>query len=315
MRADRLISVLLMLQRRGQVTAAEVAEELEVSERTARRDLDALAMAGVPVYSVQGRGGGWRLAGGGRIDLSGLHADEARALFLLAGPSANATPEVRSALRKLLRALPEAMQSSAEAAAAAVVVDPTGWDRVGSPWRPPLLDDVQSAVIDGECLQLTYVARDGERTERTVHPLGVATKGRSWYLVADTDDGRRTFRVDRIQSATRTGHPAVRPEGFELSAEWRRTVEQIDLMRTPVRATATVSADAVPHLRGAFGTRVQIDEPDDAGTLRMALRGHSVASLSWELAGFGSWVRVIEPAELREALRELGRELVETYPD
>jgi predicted DNA-binding transcriptional regulator YafY len=315
MRADRLISVLLMLQRRGQVTAAEVAEELEISERTARRDLDALAMAGVPVYSIQGRGGGWRLAGGGRIDLSGLHADEARALFLLAGPSANATPEVRSALRKLLRALPEAMQSSAEAAAAAVVVDPEGWDRPGSQWRPPLLDDVQGAVIDGECLEITYVARDGERSERAVHPLGVATKGRSWYLVADTDDGRRTFRIDRIGSARRTGRPVVRPEGFELTTEWRRTVEQIDLMRTPVSATATVSADAVAHLRGAFGTRAQIDPPDDAGEVRMVLRGHSVQSLAWDLAGFGSWVRVTSPAELRHALRALGQELVDTYRD
>src|SRR3954470_19641365 len=100
MRADRLVAILLLLQTRGQVTAAEVAEELEVSERTARRDLEALGMAGLPVYSMQGRGGGGRLAGGGRTDLSGLTADEARALFLVAGPAA-ATPQVRAALRKL----------------------------------------------------------------------------------------------------------------------------------------------------------------------------------------------------------------------
>ena len=106
MRADRLVAILMLLQTRGRVTAAEVADELEVSERTARRDLEALGIAGLPIYSVQGRGGGWRLLGGGRTDLSGLTAAEARALFLVAGPS-SASPEVRAALRKLVRALPE----------------------------------------------------------------------------------------------------------------------------------------------------------------------------------------------------------------
>jgi predicted DNA-binding transcriptional regulator YafY len=314
-RADRLISILLMLQRRGQVTAAQVAEELEVSERTARRDLDALSMAGVPVYSVQGRGGGWRLAGGGRIDLSGLHEDEARALFLLAGPGAQATPEVRSALRKLLRALPEPLQSGAEAAASAVIVDPDGWDRTGARWRPPLLDEVQRAVVDGECLRLAYVGRSGEPSERTIHPLGLATKGRAWYLVADTDQGMRTFRVDRISSVERTGRPVVRPDGFELSAEWARIVERVDLMRTPVAATAEVAAEAVAHLRAAFGNRATIEDPGDALTTSMVLRGHSAASLAWDLAGFGSWVRVTAPEEVRTALRALGQELVDTYRD
>src|SRR5436305_3606012 len=120
MRADRLVATLLLLQARGKVTAAEVADELEVSERTARRDLEALGLAGLPIYSVQGRGGGWRLAGGGRTDLSGLSSAEARALFLVAGPSSTATPEVRAALRKLVRALPEGFRAEAEAASAAL---------------------------------------------------------------------------------------------------------------------------------------------------------------------------------------------------
>src|SRR5215467_11668140 len=126
MRADRLVAVLLLLQARGRVTAAEVAAELEISERTARRDLEALGMAGVPIYSQQGRGGGWRLAGGGKTDLSGLNAAEARALFLVAGPSSTATPELRAALRKLVRALPEPFRDAAQHAANAVVVDPHG---------------------------------------------------------------------------------------------------------------------------------------------------------------------------------------------
>src|SRR5690349_23532088 len=107
MRADRLVAILLLLQQRAQITASEVALELEVSERTARRDLEALGAAGLPVYSVPGRGGGWRLLGGARTDLSGLNASEARALFLVAGPASTATPAVKAALRKLVRALPE----------------------------------------------------------------------------------------------------------------------------------------------------------------------------------------------------------------
>src|SRR3954462_5786420 len=132
-RADRLVAILLMLQSRGQVTAAEVAAELEISERTARRDLDALGMAGLPVFSQQGKGGGWKLAGGGRTDLSGLTADEARALFLVAGPSSSATPQVKAALRKLVRALPEPFRDDTEAASGAVVFDPCTWDSQPTP--------------------------------------------------------------------------------------------------------------------------------------------------------------------------------------
>src|SRR5918996_4848972 len=133
MRADRLVAALLVLQARGRVTAAELAAELEVSVKTARRDLEALAIAGIPVYAQVGRGGGWSLLGGARTDLSGLTAEEVRALFLVAGPASAATPEVKAALRKLVRALPEPFRDSAEAASTAVLVDPNGWDRPTAP--------------------------------------------------------------------------------------------------------------------------------------------------------------------------------------
>src|SRR5579863_6516430 len=185
MRADRLVAALLLMQARGQVTAAELAGELEVSVATARRDLEALARAGIPVYPQPGRGGGWALVGGARTDLSGLTATEVRTLFLLAGPSA-ATPEVRTALRKLLRALPAPFRADAEAAASAVVLDPSGWDHyVAEP--PPHLAPLQRAVIDGVQVRLAYTRRDNTESERTVHPLGLVAKGRTWYLIASTD--------------------------------------------------------------------------------------------------------------------------------
>jgi predicted DNA-binding transcriptional regulator YafY len=179
MRADRLVAALLVLQARGRVTASELADELEISERTARRDLESLALAGIPVYSQRGRGGGWALVGGARTDLSGLTAAEARTLFLVAGPASNATPEVKAALRKLVRALPAPMRAGAQAAAAAVVLDPSSWDRAAvSP--PAHLAPLQRAVVDGVQVELGYTDRDRSDSERTVHPLGLVAKGSVW---------------------------------------------------------------------------------------------------------------------------------------
>lgn len=315
MRADRLVAVLLLLQRRGQVTAAEVAAELEVSERTARRDLEALGLAGVPVYSVAGRGGGWRLAGGGRLDLSGLTAAEARALFLVAGPRADTTAEVRGALRKLVRALPEPLRTSAEAAAGALVVDPTGWDRAAAPARPapPALDAVQQAVVEREQVRIGYVARDGTSSERVVHPLGVAAKGSTWYLVAGTDAGQRTFRVDRITRVEPTGAPAVRPDGFDLAEVWRQVVDRVDALRTPVVARASADAGVLGHLRATVGTRLAVGDADDDGPVHVEIRGHHPRSLAAELAGFGASLVVHGPPELVERLRDVARELAALY--
>src|SRR5215831_11013962 len=153
MRADRLVATLLFLQSRGRVTAEEVAAELEVSVKTARRDLEALAIAGIPVYSQPGRGGGWSLIGGARTDLTGLTAAEARTLFLIAGPSSAITPEAKAALRKLVHALPETFRAEAEKAASAIVLDPARWGGK-APLPPPHLEALQEAVIEGRQIRL-----------------------------------------------------------------------------------------------------------------------------------------------------------------
>ncbi|MBV8234525.1 MAG: YafY family transcriptional regulator [Acidimicrobiia bacterium] len=314
MRADRLVAILLMLQHRGQVTATEVAEELEISERTARRDLEALGMAGIPVYSQQGRNGGWRLAGGGRTDLSGLTASEARALFLVAGPSPMATPQVKAALRKLVRALPEPLRSGAEAAATAVVVDPTGWDGVSGPRpTPPLLDAVQKAVVDGDQVTLGYVARNREQSTRVVHPLGLAAKGTTWYLIADTDAGLRTFRVDRMTSVEPTGEAVVRPEGFDLEGAWRLISDEVEQRRTPYHARGLATPDTVATCRWVLGNRVRIGPTGADGRVEVELRGHHLHSLAAEIAGLGAGLEILEPVELRERLAQIASELGALY--
>ena len=315
MRADRLVAILLMLQTKGHVTAAEVATELEISERTARRDLDALGVAGLPVYSMQGRNGGWRLAGGGRTDLSGLTSAETQALFLLAGPRAT-TPELRAALRKLVRALPEPFRERAEAASAAVVHDSASWSGARPERAAPVhLDAVQGAVIAGRRIVLGYVAREGPASVRTVHPLGLATKSGSWYLVADTDAGRRTFRVDRIQSVEVTDEPVVRPDGFELADAWKMITTEIEHVRTPIVVRALATPQAMPAVRYTFGTRLRIGMAVDDGRVEVEVRGHNEYSIAADLAGFGAMLEVLEPAGVRQRLVALAEELAVLYAE
>jgi predicted DNA-binding transcriptional regulator YafY len=312
MRADRLVAELLILQARGRVTAAELAEELEISERTARRDLEALAMAGIPVYSQAGRGGGWSLLGGARTDLSGLTAAEARTLFLVAGPSAAATPQVKAALRKLVRALPEPFRAEAEAAASAIVLDPSSWDRADSP-TPVFLEDLQRAVVDAVQVRLSYVDRERRETERVVHPLGLVAKASVWYLVAGTEAGLRTFRVSRVRGVVRTDDPVERPDGFDLAATWEDIKESLEVGRTPLLVTLLVDAEAVPWVRGMFGRRVTVGDQRNDGRTEATIRTWSVDAAASELAALGTHVEVTEPAEVREALATIGRRLVETY--
>ena len=313
-RADRLVAMLLLLQRRGKVTVAEVAAELEVSERTARRDLDALGMAGLPVYSSRGRNGGWSLAGGGRTDLSGLTQDEVRTLFLLAGPSSSATPEIRAALRKLVRALPESFRNTAEAASRAVVVDRAGWDRSADPRPdPPFLDSVQQAVVEGRRVTLAYVAGHGRSSTRLVDPLGLAVKGSVWYLVAGTEDGMRTFRLDRITSSEMTDDPVERPPDFDLSEAWQSITKEVDEWRTPARARATVDPTGLSLLRFVFGKRLRIGPALENGRVEVELGSSSTRALAGEIAGFGRLVEVLEPEEIRTLLAEIGSELETLY--
>ncbi|WP_405509807.1 WYL domain-containing protein [Streptomyces cyaneofuscatus] len=314
MRFDRLVATLLLLQRREQVTAAEVSRELDVSERTARRDLDALAMAGVPVYSVQGRGGGWRLVGGARTDLSGLTAGEARALFLAVGAASGATPAMRAALRKLVHALPKPFRVQAEAAASSLVVDPQRWGASRIEHRPPrFLDELQDAVIGGVQVSLGYVDSRGVETRRTVHPLGIVAKGPVWYLVSDTETGRRVFRIDRVSSADPTGDPVHRPGDFDLAESWNEIAEEVDRRRTPLEVQAVCGPDGIGILRMALGDRLYVGGSTADGRIEVVIRGPNEYILAGELSGLVEWVEVTGPPGVRDRMASIGNALVERY--
>jgi predicted DNA-binding transcriptional regulator YafY len=312
-RADRLVATLLFLQARGRVTAAEVAAELEVSIKTARRDLEALSIAGIPVYSQPGRGGGWALVGGARTDLSGLTAAEARTLFLVAGPSSAVTPEAKAALRKLVRALPETFRAEAEKAASAIVLDPAGWGG-RAPTTPPHLEALQQAVIEGVQVRLGYTDAKGAVSERTVHPLGLVSKGTTWYLVADTDAGRRTFRVWRVRSAELTDLPAARPPDFDLQQAWEEIVATLDDRRGLRHVIALADPEMVRWLRVQFGTRVAVGDARDDGRVEVDIGfPESHDDPARELAIFAEGIEVLAPVEVRARLAEIGRQLVANH--
>jgi len=311
MRADRLVATLLLMQARGRVTAAEVADELEVSVATARRDLEALSSAGIPVYPQPGRGGGWSLVGGARTDLSGLSAPEAQALFLLVGPAAAVSPEAKAALRKLVRALPQSFRAEAEAAAGATMIDPVRWGERDRD-RPVLVDALQAAVVRRRKVRLTYTSRTRERSERLVDPWGLVDKDEVWYLVAGTERGQRTFRVDRIVEASPTEEPADRPDDFTLAAAWEDVVGEVEERRSRTWATVLIEHRLVPILQDHFGRHSEVVGDVD-GRARVRLAAPTPLDIARNLAGWGAQVEVLEPPTVRAELAQIGGELTTRY--
>ncbi len=319
MRADRLIALLMFLQRRGRVTAAEVAQELEISERTARRDLEALAMSGVPVYSQHGRGGGWQLVGGATTNLSGLSADEARALFLAIGPAAGDTPELRAALRKLSSAIPETFRADAEAAATAVKIDPAGWGRIGAGAAPPHLDILTDAVVERRQVRLSYESPRSGPSERVVHPLGLVTKRNVWYLVADTDPanhptGLRTFRLSRVRDVALLDDPVFRPADFDLDTVWAGIVTEFGSWQSSLTVDVLVEPHLLRPLQWQFSGRITVGAVTADGRVRATVVGLNEMSLASLLAGYGAGLEVEDPPPaLLQQLQRITAELSSRY--
>ncbi|MGK5627489.1 helix-turn-helix transcriptional regulator, partial [Streptomyces sp. URMC 123] len=303
-----------LMQARGRVTAAELAGELEVSVATARRDLEALSAAGIPVYPQPGRGGGWSLVGGARTDLSGLSATEAEALFALVGPAAAVSGEARAALRKLVRALPRPFRTTAEAAAGATVIDPARWGERERP-RPAMVDLLQTAVVHRRKVRLTYTNSARQRTERLIDPWGLVDKDDTWYLLAGTTEGQRTFRVDRIAEAEPTGERAERPDDFTLATAWESVVGEVEQRRSRTWATVLVAAGHVPVLRDHFGRHCHADGELDDGRARVRLAAPTPLDIARHLAGWGAMIEVLEPRSVQEELARIGAELTARYAD
>ncbi|HEY6057481.1 MAG TPA: WYL domain-containing protein, partial [Candidatus Limnocylindrales bacterium] len=237
MRASRLVNVLLLLQTRGRMTADELARELEVSARTVQRDLEALSLAGVPVYVERGRYGGARLVEGYRTRLTGLTPDEAEALFLSGLPGAAAELGLGTVLAaaqlKVLAALPPELRARASRVRERFFLDAPGWFR--TPDEQPHLAVLASAAWDDRRVRIRY-RRGEEVMDRVIEPLGLVLKGGTWYAVASRDGEFRTYRVSRIEEAVPLDEHFDRPVGFDLAAHWESSAAAFEesFSRVPV---------------------------------------------------------------------------------
>lgn len=323
-RADRLIAIVLLLQVHGQRTAGQLAEALDTSERTIRRDLVALSGAGVPVYAQRGRGGGWALLGGYRIDLSGLTAGEARSL-VLAAVGAPGQEGVDAALRKVVAALPAPLREQVQAARASIHVDRTPWGSHPGPQRSQAKDrnaelslgPLRHALDVGVQVDLCYASPGQTPTWRRVHPHGLVVKRDTWYLVATAPSGLRTYRVSRVEAVALTAEVASKPDGFDLHATWEALQRDFAARLPPaeVAVELLVEARVWPRLSAALGawwTLIDLGVEAD-GRRRARVSVGSAAHAAAELVGFGDSVEVRSPPEVRDELAALGRALVARY--
>ncbi|MFJ4878603.1 helix-turn-helix transcriptional regulator [Streptomyces sp. NPDC088745] len=315
MKSDRLLSILLLLQTRGLVSAAELAERLEVSVRTVHRDMEALSAAGVPVYAERGRRGGFALLPGYRTDVTGLTGDEARALFVLAARSTHADlgldRALGSALRKVMAALPEPHRPAAELTSRRIVVDPVRWRR---PSGDADLGVLHEAVFADRRVRLRYRHADaaGPRTY-TVDPYGLVSKAGTWYLVADHRSRPRLYRADRVRSATLLDDPVRRRPGVELAQVWELLREEVESRRAGVVVRARVRTERLDMFLRMHGADVTGPaEGAAAGWTGLCL---AYPDLRWVrgLLDFGASLEVLAPAAARAELLRAAREVVDLY--
>lgn len=303
MRASRLVSFLLLLQTRGQLTADELAERLEVSVRTVQRDAQALAASGVPIASVRGPAGGYRLERGYRTRLTGLDATEAEALFV--GPAAELGlgRELAAARLKLLASLPAELQERAGRAAQLFHIDTRGWFREED--RAPALPVVAGALWRGKRLDMRY--REGSTiVSRRLDPLGLVLKAGVWYLVARRRGEERVYRVSRIVSARERADDCRREPDFDLPATWARRSESFERSRAQIEVTVRVPRSQARNFRGA-----RVLEDGDRSTVVAQFDGLDHAFHS--LLSYGPAAEVLAPEALRLRIATAAAETAALY--
>ncbi|MEV4926748.1 helix-turn-helix transcriptional regulator [Streptomyces roseoverticillatus] len=316
MKSDRLLSILLLLQTRGRVPARELADRLEVSVRTVYRDVESLSAAGVPVYAERGRHGGIALLPGYRTDVTGLTADEARALFVLATGSTHADlgldGALGSALRKVMAALPAPHRPAAEATSRRILVDPVRW--LGGPAAAPAVDvgELQGAVLADRRLRLRYRhgGQDAPCTY-TVDPYGLVAKAGVWYLVADRRARPQLFRADRVAAVTVTGDAVRRRAGVELTDAWEVLRREVEQRPAGLRVTATVRRSRLDMFLRLLGPSVAAPpSAGDPATVELLLSEPRAARA---LLPFGPDVEVLSPEEVRTDLAQVAAATAELY--
>ena len=323
MRASRLISVLLLLQTRGRLTARQLADELEVSIRTIYRDVEELSASGIPVYADRGSTGGFQLVEGYRTRLTGLTPEEAETLFLSGYPGPAAELGLGTVLAaaqlKVLAALPPELRSRASRIRQRFHLDAPGWFQ--QPEAAAHLQAIAEAVWADRRLHMLYRrgSDEGPAVERTVDPLGVVLKGGIWYVVAAVDGNLRTYRVSRILELQLLDEKFERPADFELADYWERSVTAYEESRPSFEVTMRVRPESLWRLEQAIGPAPIRDalagagDPDGSGWLTLRVAMEDVEHAEPQILGLGRDAEVLEPVQLRNRIAATTAELAETY--
>ncbi|GAB3303893.1 WYL domain-containing protein [Epidermidibacterium keratini] len=319
MRADRLVSLVLLLRQRGRMTALELAHELEVSTRTVLRDIEALSTAGVPVYADRGRHGGFSLLPGFRTELTGLNHDEALAL-LTAGTGRGEqvfglSAALASAMRKVVDALPENNRASLDDAARRFLVEPEtdllSRRLVTEDVSREVMGEVRRAVLHGHKLRLQYAARGAEPSWRTVDPIGLVTVRDRTYLLATKSGQDRTYRLSRVMAAKELPEAAARPAQADLDRLWAERSARFlseDHLAVLVRINPARREELLDSARG-----VRAEESDTDGWVRLDVSFEDLRHAVWAIWRLGTDAEVLAPESLRDALGERAAALHARY--
>ena len=320
MRASRLVTLLLLLQTRGRMTAAQLSEELEVSERTIHRDVDALSEAGVPIYAERGPHGGVQLVEGYRTRLTGMTADEAEAVFLsgLPGPAAELGlgTVVTAARLKVLASLPAELRTRASRLVERFYLDAAGWFQASDP--VPHLAAVAESVWESRRLWVEY-ERGDSRVERVLEPLGLVLKAGIWYAVASVEGEIRTYRLSRVSAARPLDERFERPAGFDLASHWTESIAAYERGVPRIDVTVRVHPDRLGTLGDLAGPQAldaatRLEGADPEGWTRLLIRlDWSPREASERLLGMGGDLEVLSPPEVRDQLVELARGVLERH--
>lgn len=317
MRADRLISLMMLLQTNGQMTAEALAEALEVSKRTIYRDIDVLSGAGVPVYANGGPGGGYALLDNYRTSLTGFNKNELRSLFFLTLPSPlselDEANDLKSAVLKLTNSLHQTVATDIDHMRQRLHIDTANWFRSEEPL--PYLTSLQAAIWDNTGIEILYRTPSGKQSKRVVSPLGLVAKATNWYLVAETKNGRRVFRVSRILGIRPLEYNFVRPTGFDLAAFWSDWVNAYEtgLPQYPVILRVRTNQDLFFPDSEKFQTLWQAAEPEADGSRIIRYIFEKKEEAQAIIFGMGTSVEILEPKTLRETFAAMAQDLVKRY--
>jgi predicted DNA-binding transcriptional regulator YafY len=309
MRASRLLSILILLQLRGRMSAEALAAEFEVSVRTIYRDIDHLSAAGVPVYAERGRAGGFALLDGYRTRLTGFTAGEAEALLLAGSGAATEAlgigADAAAAQLKLMASLPPDVGASARRVAERFHLDPVQWSRRED--APSLLPRVAEAVWRERQVRMRYESWKGD-VLREVDPLGLVLKGGAWYLVAAVGDQPRTYRVSSIHALEVLDRPAQRPRRFDLVRYWRSWSQDFETRLAGELADVRVSREGRRLMRDFWPAAFEAVRdaglaPSDADWIRARIPVEAGRQGALQVLRLGADIEVIGPPDLREAVR------------